>query len=85
MNTTKRPESYLVRIFMVFLVEFLSEQEPGCMPFWLEDGTKRAASIHHVGTGKGERVTLLDHYQKCKVLFKANDACQQQTARPSLS
>ena len=76
MKTTKRHESYLVRIFTVFLVEFISEQEPGYMPLWLGDGIKGGASIHHVGTGKGERVTVLHHYQKFKVLFKANDPCQ---------
>lgn len=65
---TKRHESYLASIFTVILVEFISEQEPGCMPLWSEDGTKRCASVHHVGTGKGERVTLLHRYQKIQSL-----------------
>lgn len=69
MNITKNPKSYLVTIFTIFSWSLFQIRK-------LQDGTKRGASIHHVGTGKGERVNLLHHYQKFKVLFKPNDPCQ---------
>lgn len=60
---------FLVHFLLVFLVPFISEEEPWCVPLWLEDGTKRGASIHHMGVEKGLMVTLAHHYQKLTQSF----------------